>query len=147
TGGNTQATYTISAGSSSVSFRYYDETAGTYNVTLTNDASLTNPSALGFTVNPAAATKLVFTTQPGGTITGGTAFSQQPVVKVEDAGGNVVTSDSSTQVTLAIGTNPSSGTLTCTTNPVTVTNGVATFAGCKIDKAGSGYTLVTTNNN
>ena len=45
-------------------------------------------------------------------------------------------------MTLAIGTNPSGGVLTCTANPVTVVNGVANFAGCRIDKAGTGYTLI-----
>ncbi len=44
-------------------------------------------------------------------------------------------------MTLAIGTNPSGGTLTCTTNPVTVVSGVATFAGCQINNIGTGYTL------
>ncbi len=33
---------------------YYDETAGSYSITLTNDSSLTNPSAYPFTVDPAA---------------------------------------------------------------------------------------------
>ena len=42
---------------------------------------------------------------------------------------------------LSIGTNPSGGALSVTTNPVTATNGVATFSGVKIDKAGNGYTL------
>ena len=45
-------------------------------------------------------------------------------------------------MTLAIGTNPSNGTLSgCTSTTV---NGVATFTGCKIDKAGTGYTLTAT---
>ena len=49
------------SGITSVSFRYYDEAAGTYNMTLANGSSLTNPSAISFTVNAAAATKLVLT--------------------------------------------------------------------------------------
>jgi hypothetical protein len=86
---------------------------------------------------------LVFTTQPGGG-TGGTAWTQQPVVTIEDAGGNTVITDNTDQVTLAILNNAGSGTLTCTTNPVTVNAGVAAFVGCKIDKAGNGYTLKAT---
>ena len=31
--------------------------------------------------------------------------------------------------------------LTCTANPVTAAGGTATFAGCKISKAGTGYKL------
>src|SRR5581483_11790613 len=94
---------------------------------------------------PGTATQLVFTTQPGGTITGGSAFGTQPVVKVEDAHNNVVTGDSS-QVTLAIksGTGTAGAALTCTTNPLAASSGVATFAGCAIDKAGTGYQLHAT---
>jgi len=83
---------------------------------------------------------LVFKQQPGGG-TGGTPWSagNQPTVWIEDAQGNLVTTDQS-PVTLSIGTNPANGTLSgcSSTNAV---NGVATFAGCTIDKAGTGYTL------
>ena len=34
--------------------------------------------------------------------------------------------------------------LTCTTNPKAAVAGIATFAGCKIDKPGTGYTLTAT---
>ena len=44
-----------------------------------------------FALATGSATKLVFTTSPGNS-TNGVAFSAQPVVKVEDSGGNVVTS-------------------------------------------------------
>src|ERR1019366_3569987 len=73
--------------------------------------------------------------------TGGVAFPTQPKVTIEDAGGNTVTTDTST-VALAIGTNPSGGTLSVCTE--TTTAGVATFSGCKINKAGNGYTLTAT---
>src|SRR5207253_11158894 len=46
--------FTIAAGSSSVSFRSYDEAAGSYNLTLTNTGALTNPAPLSFTVDAAA---------------------------------------------------------------------------------------------
>jgi hypothetical protein len=93
-----------------------------------------------------SAIQLVFTTQPGGG-TGGTVWSAQPVVKVE-YGSTVVTWDSTSTVTLAIAsgtpTSGGPGTLTCTNNPVTVSSGVATFAGCKINTAGTGYKLAAT---
>jgi hypothetical protein len=104
----------------------------------TNLASGNSPS---ITVNAGTATQLSFSTQPGGTITGGVVFGTQPAVTAKDAFNNVV---SGVSVTLAIGTNPSSGTLTCTTNPATTnSSGIATFGspGCKIDKSGNGYTL------
>ena len=96
-------------------------------------------------MTPAGAIKLAFTTSPGGSITGGIAFPTQPVVTVQDPFGNTVTGDSS-NVTLAItaGTGTAGAALTCTANPKAAALGVATFAGCKIDKAGTGYTLTAT---
>ena len=85
-------------------------------------------------------TKLVFTTTPG-TTSNGVTFSAQPVVQVEDAGGNVVTSPSAS-VTLSIASG--AGTLGCTTNPLTTTSGVATFAGCEITGTAANYTLSAT---
>lgn len=87
------------------------------------------------TVPPApAAAKLAFTTQPGGG-TGGAVWSTQPVVTVYDATGNVVTGSSASIMLTAGG-----GTFACTTNPLSASSGVATFAGCKINEPGS-YTL------
>ncbi|MFM8303934.1 MAG: fibronectin type III domain-containing protein, partial [Actinomycetota bacterium] len=97
------------------------------------------------TVTPAAASKLVYSTQPGGSpLTGGTPFPNQPVVALQDAYGNPVTDDTRT-VTLAVtpGTGAAGAVLTCTqaANSVAAVAGVATFSGCWIDKAGTGYTL------
>ena len=49
-------------------------------------------------------------------------------------------------MTLSItsGTGTSGAALTCTANPKAAASGVATFAGCKINLAGSGYTLTAT---
>ena len=65
-----------------------------------------------------------------------------PAVKVavEDANGNIETSDNTTQVSLAIGTNPAGGTLSGG-SAVTVASGIATFSGLSINTAGTGYTL------
>jgi hypothetical protein len=114
-------------------------TSGSRTVTATDTAQPTVSGTATVTVSAAAATSVVLSTQPGGG-TGGLAWATQPVATVRDTYGNTVTS-SSAAVTLAIGTNPAGGTLTCTTNPRTAVAGVATFAGCKIDSAGSGYTL------
>jgi hypothetical protein len=98
------------------------------------------------------ATKLVFTSNPVNNGNGsGSTFSTQPVVSVEDAFGNVVTS-SSASITLS----SSAGTLACTSaNPLTAVNGVATFVGCKVTltptqsmtlgAAASGLTSATSN--
>ncbi|HEV3329142.1 MAG TPA: fibronectin type III domain-containing protein, partial [Acidimicrobiales bacterium] len=101
-------------------------TEGSFTLSATS-SGLTSATSSSFTV-AGAATKLAFTTQPS-TATGGSPFSSQPVVKVEDGAGDVVTT-SSAPVTLAIASG--SGTLACTSNPVTSSSGVAIFAGCAI---------------
>jgi hypothetical protein len=112
---------------------------GTYTLTA-SDGALTTAVSSNVTITTGGASQLAFTTQPSGS-TGGLAFATQPVVTVQDAGGNTVTTDSSA-VTLAV-TTPAGATLTCTPNPKAAVAGVATFAGCNIDKAGS-YTLTAT---
>ena len=91
------------------------------------------------------ATKLVFSTQPSGA-SGGTAFSTQPAVAVEDAAGDPVTTDQSS-VTIGItpGTPTSGGPGTLSTCTSTgESNGVFSFSGCTIDAAGDGYKLLAT---
>ena len=108
--------------------------------TLTASASgLTGATSNSFNITVGPANNLAFTTQPGGG-SAGVAWTTQPVVSVQDAGGNTVTG-ATNSITLAIGTNPAGGTLTCTTNPLNATSGVATFAGCRINNVGTGYTL------
>lgn len=89
-----------------------------------------------------SATHLSFTTSPSNS-TGGIPFGTQPVVAVQDAAGATV-GVSSTQVTLNIVT-PAGATLACTRNPTNASAGVATFAGCRIDKSGT-YTLTASSN-
>ncbi len=89
---------------------------------------------------PVPATKLAFTTEPGGSAAGA-AFSVQPVVTTENAGGGIALTDTSA-VTLAI-TTPGGATLSCTANPSAAVAGVARFADCGIDLPGT-YTLTAT---
>jgi len=92
---------------------------------------------------PASPSQLAFINQPGGGANA-KAWSVQPAVAVEDAGGDVVTGDSGA-VTLAIASQPGSGaTLTCTANQVTASNGVAPFDGCEITGQAGTYTLTAT---
>ena len=90
------------------------------------------------------AAKLVFSTQPAGA-TGGSAFTSQPVVTALDANNNTVQNYTGA-ITLGItaGTGTSGATLSCTGNPQPAAAGVAGFTGCRIDKAGTGYTLTAT---
>jgi hypothetical protein len=105
--------------------------------------SLTGATSGNFNITAAAANKLAFTTQPGNG-TGGSAFSTQPAVTLQDQFGNTVTGTAQ-DVTLAIQNNAGSGTLSGTkTVAVNTSTGVATFSGLSIDKGGNGYTLTAT---
>ncbi|MBI2763883.1 MAG: hypothetical protein HYX54_09085 [Chloroflexi bacterium] len=103
-----------------------------FTVTATATALASATSAL-FDV----ADRLAFTTQPSGAA-GGIAFTTQPVVAVRAGASSTATHDSVTSVTLSlkVGTGASGAILTCTGGlSKVVTNGVATFAGCAVDKA------------
>jgi hypothetical protein len=119
--------------------------AGSYTLKAT-DGTLTAATSSTFTVSVGAAAQLAFTTQPGGGASGA-AWPAQPAVAVEDAAGNVVTGSTSA-VTLAIASQPGSGaTLSCKSNPVSASAGVASFAGCKITGKAGSYTLKATARN
>src|SRR5213593_1106871 len=86
-----------------------------------------------------AATKLAFTGQPTN------VAAAQPItpavqVAVQDAVGNRVPG-ATDAVTVALGSNPSGGTLAGTVT-VNAAQGIATFADLRIDRPGSGYTLL-----
>jgi Spherulation-specific family 4 len=116
--------------------------AGSYTVKAT-DGSLTSATSASLRITAGSAAQLAFTTQPGGGANGA-AWSTQPKVSVEDSGGNVVTTNTSA-VTLAIASQPGSGaTLSCSSNPVTASAGVASFAGCKITGKAGSYTVKAT---
>jgi Spherulation-specific family 4 len=116
--------------------------AGNYTLKATA-ANLTSATTSTFAVTAGPATRLVFTTQPGGGASGST-WSTQPAILVEDSSGNVVMGSASS-VTLAIASQPGSGAvLRCTSNPVTASAGVASFAGCEITGRSGSYTLKAT---
>src|SRR5213078_3219703 len=104
---------------------------------LTATATGLNATSSSFNIIAGTATQLVFGTQPGTTVAG-----QQitPAVKVRalDALGNVATGFTGA-ITVALGSNPGSATLSGTT-PVAAVSGVATFF-VSLNKAETGYTL------
>lgn len=118
------------------------KTAGTQSITAT-DGGITGTQS-GIVVNAAATAQLAFTTQPVGD-TAGNPLTTQPVVKVQDAFGNTRTTStgSGASITLAIvpGTGTAGAVLSCTTNPLGASAGVASFANCSINLAGTGYRL------
>ena len=109
------------------------------------DGTLTVVNSSAFNVTAGTATQLVFTTSPTNSVAG-SALATQPKVTVEDAYGNVVTTNSSTASLAITSTTPTSGgpgTLTgCTQSGET--NGVISFTGCEINTAGVGYELHAT---
>ena len=125
--------------------------AGTGYTLTAADGSLASGTSGSFNVTPAPASKVVFTMEPSSTA-GDNFFTVVPAVQVsiEDDYDNVVTSDASS-VIVALGTNPSEGTLHGTLTRQAV-NGAATFsdlsitmpANCYTESATKGYTLTAT---
>jgi hypothetical protein len=116
-------------------------TAGSQQVTATDtSATPAAPGSATVLVSPGTATQLMFGQQPTDTVIGAHIT---PAVTVQefDGFGNLETGDNSTSITMSIGTNPGSGTLSGT-NPQTLSGGVATFNDLSINNTGSGYTLV-----
>ncbi|MBU4334902.1 MAG: hypothetical protein KKD07_10715, partial [Candidatus Omnitrophica bacterium] len=89
-----------------------------------------------------AATQLVFTQIPSAS-KHGNKFERQPKVEIRDANNNLLTTDNSTKVTLAIFNNPGNGELRGT-KTVTVSGGVAIYTDLEITKAAEMYTLIAT---
>ncbi len=118
--------------------------ASSYTLQATSSAGYLATTSAAFLVSLTGRV-LVFATQPGGG-TAGVAWSQQPRVAVADTLGNIVTSDNSTVVTLALAANPAGGTLSCTSGlSLRVTNGIAAFSGCSINIGStSSYALSAT---
>ena len=116
-----------------------DEAAAGYTLTA-SAAGLPGATSAAFTIVPAAAAQLAFTTQPTSAVAGA-AITPAVQVTARDAFGNPTPAFTG-NVTVAIGTNPGSGTLSGTTTSAAVA-GVATFSNLSIDRSGTGYTLTT----
>src|SRR5205823_4372679 len=123
--GSTSLDIGTAAGNAVATFTNLEiDSAGT-NKQLTASASgFTNALSTVFTISPAAAHHLTIQTQPSATATAGTAFANQPVIRIEDAFGNLRSSDNATVVTAS--RNAGSGVLQGTTSRTAV-NGVVTF--------------------
>jgi hypothetical protein len=88
-------------------------TAGANSVTATSDGLAGSPVTFTATGTVGNATQLVFSTEPSPTTVAGVAFAPQPVVTIQDANGNTVTSATdSVTLTLVTGSGVLSGTTT-----------------------------------
>ena len=86
------------------------------------------------------ATKLAFTAQPANAVSSSTLTDV--TVAVQDAAGTTLTTATSS-VTLTLGANPGGATLTGGAARAAIA-GVATFAGLRLNRAGTGYILAAT---
>src|SRR5439155_5461 len=115
-----------------------DKVGTGYTLTATGAGTATSAA---FNITAGTATPLVFSVQPT-TTAAGAAITPAVQLKVRSASGKAgagFTGDA----TVAIGTNPGSGTLAGTAS-VAASAGVASFANLSIDKVGTGYTLTAT---
>ncbi len=115
------------------------DTAGAYTLTVT-DGTLTSATSGNVVVSPATASQLAFQQTPTTGVTG-QPLSPAVTVAVEDAFGNVVTSDTSS-VTIAAASGPG-GFATGSTTTVSAASGLATFSNLMLNTAGN-YTLSVT---
>src|SRR5439155_463228 len=141
-GGTLAGTTTVAAVSGVASFGSLSIAKVGTGYTLTGAAAgLPAATSAAFNVTPGTANQLVFTVQASTAVADRT-ISPAVQVTARDAQGNLVSAFAGS-VTVALGTNPSGGTLAGTTT-VTAAGGVATFGTLSVDKVGTGYTLTAT---
>src|SRR6185437_12581533 len=116
------------------------DNAGTGYTLTASSSGLTGATSSNFDITavPPVATSVAFVQQPT-TTDAGASITPAVTVEIRDQFGARLTT-ATNSVTLAIGTNPGSGTLGGTKTQAAV-NGLATFSGLSIDNAGTGYTL------
>jgi len=111
----------------------------TLTATASGGVSLTPVTSGGIPFSAAAASKLVFITQPG-SATVGSIFGVQPVVITQDASGNNSVSGLASSVTVTLAVTSGGGPLKGTTNldiGTAAGNGSVAFSNLQIDSAGS----------
>ena len=134
----------VSTGSTGTTYTLTGLTTGTtYYTAVAAIDSDGNESWISAEVSGTAAstpTDLALTAQPSNA-NAGSPLSSQPVVRVTDLEGNLVTSSSpSVTVSITSGSGTSGATLLGTTT-VSAVDGVATFSDLQINSAGTDYTL------
>ncbi len=113
--------------------------AGSYSIIFSDGALATATTVAQTAVAAGAAAKLSIATQPSATASAGSALAQQPVVDIQDSGGNTVASNTST-VTATLTT----GSGTVLNGTAVAVDGVATFANLTLNAPSGPYTLTFT---
>src|SRR5439155_24213422 len=108
----------------------------------TSSPTFTTATSSTFDVVPGVAATLAFSIQPSNSVAGN-ALSPAVQVEIRDAQGNVVTT-ARDAVQIGIATNAGPGGTLTGTKEINAINGIASFSGLWIDKAGLGYTLGAT---
>jgi streptogramin lyase len=116
------------------------DTSGTFQLQATS-GSLSPGTSTDIAVNPAAPAKLVWATEPPGTLVHDLSFGG--VIDVEDQYGNLETGYTQ-NVGIALDVNPTNASLGGGNTTVSGAGGVANFSGITISAVGNGYTLVAT---
>ncbi|HLG05316.1 MAG TPA: hypothetical protein VI383_04120, partial [Gemmatimonadales bacterium] len=115
-----------------------------YVLQFTSNPVLTAANSNNVNVTAGAATKLGIQTQPVGGQSGA-VLATQPVILIQDAQGNTVTTDNATQVSVAISSG--AGGALGGTQAVTAVNGIATFTNLTLaGTVGENYVLQFTSN-
>ena len=136
-------TLTLAAGEADFTNCQITGTVGAYTIVANDAGDSLSATSAPITLTIGAASQLVLLGQPTGAVDGVT-FGSDPLIALEDVGGNIETLNSSSTVTLAINTQPGTGTLTCDNNALTVAAGEADFANCVITGTVGDYTLKAT---
>ncbi len=140
--GTLQGTTTVNAVAGIATFTNLNHrVSGTINLQFSSP-TLNSTNSQNIVISAGPATQMVLVTQPSTTATAGVAFVQQPVIQIKDQYGNLVTSDNTTQITVARNFGP--GTLQGTTT-VTAVGGIVTFSGLNHRVAGIIDLIFTSN--
>ncbi len=139
-GGSLSGTTTVAAASGVATFADLSIDRSAPGYTLQASApGLSSALSAPFEIVAGAAVRIEFAVAPGGA-PAGAPITPAVRVSARDSQGNLATGFTA-DVSIALGTNPSSGFLTGTTTVAAVA-GTATFSDLSVDIAGTGYTLV-----
>lgn len=115
----------------------YTITFTTSGMPRTNFSVVASPT----TVSHAAASQIVYTTQPSASTVAGVAFAAQPALQVRDRFGNLVSTGVDASRTVTLTRSGGTGTLLGTT-AVAATGGLVTLSGLSMEVSGTGKSIL-----
>ncbi len=115
--------------------------AGDYTLSAASAGGAAGATSASFAIAAGAAHHLFIVSQPTGDIVAGTPFSV--AVRIEDQFGNVVLTDNTSSISLAMGANPGNDPSFAGASQA-VASGATSFNDVQLVRAANGYTLVVT---